>query len=203
MGGMRRMLVSVAALAAVLLAPSAAFAALSPALTQPTSPTNVSPIPLTWSNVSLVGETITYQVYRANEDCSTATVFDPVGAPVVDLVSSSDAPPDGTYCYYVTADDGLLVSLPSNTVGVTLDTAPPVISVTPAGGDGCVHTVHVHGHSYRRLAVHHDGQRRRIYAGRDVRAHGRSVCPAFPERGGQRRPRERVSASASGGPYLG
>ena len=130
---MRRLLASVAALAAVLLAPSAALAASAPVLNGPGPLTNS--VDLTWNNVAVLDETITYQVYRASPDC--AAPFSPVGAPLVDLLVYHDTAPDGSYCYYVTADDDVLESLPSNAIPTTLDATPPVITVTPAGGDGC------------------------------------------------------------------
>jgi hypothetical protein len=134
---MRRLLVPVAALAAALLAPSAALAAIAPTLSGPPSPTNVSPIHLTWNNVAILIEPITYQVSRATVNCAAATTFFPVSGGLVDTYALDDAPGDGTYCYQVTADDGLVLSPPSNRVDVTLDTVGPVIAVTPSGGDGC------------------------------------------------------------------
>jgi chitodextrinase len=139
---MRRMLASVAVLAAVLLAPSAALGAVAPNLVGPGSPTATPQIPLSWNDVSpLPGITpITYRVMRAAAGTCPAPfpgTFAQLGPDIVDGFLYSDEPGDGAYCYLVTADDGILPPEPSNQVPVTLDTAAPAITVTPTGGDGC------------------------------------------------------------------
>ena len=135
---MRRLLASVAVSAVALLAPSAALAAFPPTLAGPLSPSNVRPVHLTWNNVAVLGETVTYRVYRASASCATAVTFTQISLGLDDTFAFDDSPVDGTYCYQVTADDvPTPESLPSNSVEVILDTTAPTIVPVSSGGDGC------------------------------------------------------------------
>jgi chitodextrinase len=134
---MRRLLASVAALAAVLLAPSAVFAVTQPTITAPASgfATRLPPITLIWTDGV---DEVSYHVFRGDAAC--AGTADVSGALPLDTVTYDDAPPgDGTYCYFIRADGLIpLDTADSSPVVITYDTTPPVITgVTQTGGDGC------------------------------------------------------------------
>jgi hypothetical protein len=138
---MRRLLASVAVLAAALLAPSAAFAALAPTITAPTAGTTINAVNLTWTHLAVLPTT--YAVFRSGPTGSACPTQPPGGAaeplpPALGVLSFSDpVGVDGRYCYWVEADDGLGAA-DSDPIDVTLDTTPPVITVTKVGGTGCV-----------------------------------------------------------------
>src|SRR5262245_9406139 len=104
---MRRLSLSVAVLAAVLLAaPAVTHAADTPVLSAP-AVTNAPAGPsLSWTDTQLLP--VTYRVFRAPGSCASPGGFGQVGA---DLDSATHAfadagAPNGVHCYYVTADDG-------------------------------------------------------------------------------------------------
>jgi hypothetical protein len=134
---MRRLLVSVAALAAVLLAPSAALAVGTPVITVPASSplaTRTLPITIQWNSVA---DAIVYRVFRANPNCTT-NLANISGDLLAGTLSWTDSPGQGAYCYYVQAQDALSGTANSTAVQITYDITPPVVTgVTQTGGDGC------------------------------------------------------------------
>ncbi|MDP9258886.1 MAG: hypothetical protein M3Q31_20380 [Actinomycetota bacterium] len=140
---MRRLLASVAVLAAAMVGPSTALATTSPALAGPASTVNAATatVDLSWNDIRPLPILLsaTYQVSRAPVSCATANPsdFQTVGPLQTDAFSYGDPrPADGAYCYFVQADDG---SGPanSNMVDVTVDATPPVVIAPPAVGIGC------------------------------------------------------------------
>jgi hypothetical protein len=141
---MRRLLASVAVVGAALVAPSAALAALAPDITSPAAGATVNAISLTWTDVTVLGvPPTTYAVFRTGPTSSACPTQPPGSAaepmpPTLGALSFTDpVGVDGRYCYWVEADDGLGVG-DSTPIDVTLDTTPPVITVTTVGGSGCV-----------------------------------------------------------------
>jgi fibronectin type 3 domain-containing protein len=131
----RRLLVSAVAVAAALIAPSAALASLDPpVLDAPASPTASSPVTLNWGDVA--GET-GFRVYRADSDCLTnvtditALASGDLGTGVLTFPDAS--PAEGTRCYFVRALAGVTVGPDSNHVLVTYDTVAPTTPVAPGG----------------------------------------------------------------------
>lgn len=137
---MRRLITSVAVTAAALIGPSAVLGA--PVITAPVAPVDTNaPIVFTWSDAT--PETL-FRLLRTAPAAGVcpATPSSPVVVPPGDLpgtaTTASDTPPEGTYCYYVEAQDAPLTTTDSGPVLVSYDVTPPVIaSVTTTGGDGC------------------------------------------------------------------
>src|SRR4051794_34424183 len=114
---MRRMLSSVAVLAAALLAPTAASATLAPVLSGPATSNAPAPaaIHLTWTDVNTQPGVVqvTYDVLRSllnGANCpATPTGTSDLSGGLVDTLAYDDvlsASDQGTYCYYVEANDG-------------------------------------------------------------------------------------------------
>src|SRR6476659_3181788 len=103
---MRRLLVSVAFLAALLIVPSAALALDPPANASAPAATNQLPV-ITWTDV-LLG--LSYHVFRADAACATNPTFPlaPVGTvpPGVGSFTDTTVTLQGNYCYFVQTDDG-------------------------------------------------------------------------------------------------
>ena len=132
----RRSIFVAAAALAVALVPAAAQAATI----QVNSAQFASPVALQWNVTAVLTET----VFRANGACASANgpiagatgFFTSTGVAVPPspppATTTTDAPGEGTFCYYVQDDGGLANS---NTVQVTVDTANPTatIAVTPTG----------------------------------------------------------------------
>jgi hypothetical protein len=125
-----RLLFLVAALAAALLIPSAAFAVGTPSITTPaaSSVTNVAPVHLVWTDTP---DETGYRVFRADADC-TGNLTDVTllqGDLVADTTTYDDTPPaDGTYCYYVEAFD--IVS------STTSDSTPVLVNYDTTAASG-------------------------------------------------------------------
>ena len=121
-----RLLVSVAALAATLLLPAAASAALVR-----TSAAYGTPVDLTWDpDPSATTQTL----YRSAGPCAGLPMPGPLtfmtseaGGPGLVVGSWSDPALDGDYCYYVEYDAGL--GGYSNSLDVTVDTTPPTVTL--------------------------------------------------------------------------
>src|SRR3954470_24010546 len=101
---MRRLLVPVAVLAAVLLAPSVALAAIPPTLTL-VGPAARNTLPsFTWDDVQVLP--VTYRVYRANGACATAgngvAVSGSIPASDPHAFTETDPLADSVYCYHLT-----------------------------------------------------------------------------------------------------
>jgi hypothetical protein len=140
---MRRLLASVAVLAAVLAAPSTALALDAPAVTAP-SATSSLPV-LSWSEVP---GALFYHVFRADASCESnpgAGAFStPVGGDFVSgsgTYSYTDNTPslaEGRYCYFVQADDLVTQADSTPPASVLYDKTAPIISaVSQTGGNGC------------------------------------------------------------------
>jgi hypothetical protein len=132
-----RLLFLVAALAAALVIPSAVFA--SPVITSPTlwtppitaGATSLAPIDIEWTDSNPSEILFDVQRYDASgPDCSTGLSNLQDSGPLAGTVFGyADSPPEGTYCYFVHADDGVT---PSDSPGVmiTYDLTPPAGSLT-------------------------------------------------------------------------
>jgi hypothetical protein len=142
---MRRLLVSVAFLAALLIAPSAALATGTPIVSSPASPfgTTTPSVPLQWGSV---GALVTYRVFRSPLPGSGTCDPTPTGATqvmpdTVDQTSYTDdltSAGEGRYCYWIEADDLLTGAADSSPVLATYDaTVPGAPVVTTIGGNGC------------------------------------------------------------------
>ena len=119
-----RALALLVVLAGLLVPASPAFAVGTPTITTPaTTPGyTTNQVDLVWSTV--LDATNGYEVYRGTAlDCLDATL---ISTPLFMATSFSETPPDGSYCYYVTADDGVATAA-SATVRIFRD------SVNPAG----------------------------------------------------------------------
>lgn len=132
---MRRLSLSVAVLAAVLLAPGSALAVGQPVVS--TAPYANGPRLLTWTDVP---DALTYQVMRGTGNCSNAQPVSGglVAAPALAYTDSESLTED-VYCYVVQAQ-GLTVPLTNDSLPVpmTFDvTAPVITGVTETGTDGC------------------------------------------------------------------
>jgi fibronectin type 3 domain-containing protein len=120
-----RLLVSVAALAATLLLPAAASAALVRA-----SASYATPVDLTWDPDPTA---TTQTLYRADGPCAALPMFPRApltsesGGPPLVVGSWSDPVPDGDYCYYVEYDVG--IGGYSNSLDVTVDTTAPTVTL--------------------------------------------------------------------------
>ena len=118
-----RLLVSLAALAAALLLPVAASAALVRA-----SAPYATPVDLTWNPDPTA---TTQTLYRDAGLCASLPTPVPLtsetGSPPLLVGSWSDPVPDGDYCYYVEYDAGL--GGYSNSLDVTVDTLPPTVTL--------------------------------------------------------------------------
>lgn len=72
-----------------------------------------------------------YNVYRATGPCTGSPTFAKILGPVSGLIVNDTTIALGAYCYYVTATNGTVESLPSPTAGATvLPFAPTSISIT-------------------------------------------------------------------------
>jgi hypothetical protein len=143
---MRRLLASVAVLAAALLAPSAASATPAPEIQTPApvSASNATPAPvtvhLTWTSVGLL---VTYHVFRdtiaPGASCALAHSGTDVSGALVDGLAYDDAvSAEDIYCYWVQADDLMTGATDSLPVQFTYDTTPPAPPVViQSGGNGC------------------------------------------------------------------
>ena len=131
-----RLLVSAAALAAALLAPSAALAVEQPSVQSPVSPfvTDTAPVTLTWLDVA---DEDGYRVWRGDAACGNEADITAFGTVDVNagVATFSDASPiEGAHCYFVEAYAGL-DSEDSAGVVVVYDTTAPTGSMTaPASG---------------------------------------------------------------------
>ena len=127
----RSILVAIAAVVATLVPASAQAATIVATQASPFA----NAVGLSWSPVTA---TVTETVFRAAGACSTPPIagatgfFTNAGAPPT-ASSTTDAPGDGVFCYYVQDDAGLLPY--SNPVQVTVDTLAPTgtVAVTPLG----------------------------------------------------------------------
>ena len=140
---MRRLLVSVAFVAALLIAPSAALATATPTLTGPATSNAPAPatIQLNWTSVGVL---VTYRVFRTTTTPGTScSPTLPGGAAEINNGVDTTGFPDSVsaeaiYCYYVEADDLLTGPADSAPLQVIYDTTPPSVpAVTLSGGNGC------------------------------------------------------------------
>src|SRR6476620_2146865 len=136
---MRRLLVSVAFLAALLIVPSAALALDPPAASAPAA-TKAAHV-ISWTDV--VGGVV-YHILRADQACATALPSDFNQIPGANVIlgvgsyTDNTATANQTYCYIVQADDGLLTTANSGSLPVIFDPTPPVVTtVISSGADGC------------------------------------------------------------------
>jgi hypothetical protein len=145
--GMRRLLASVASVAALLMAPAAALATTQPVVSSPASPfgTTTPSVPLVWGSV---GVAVTYRVLRSVMPVSGVCDVTAPGSAAEAMPATLDAtnftddltvPGEGRYCYWVEAADPLSPpEADSSPLAVTYDaTVPGVPVVTQTGGNGC------------------------------------------------------------------
>jgi hypothetical protein len=89
-------------------------------------------VPLTWSAPS-AGTVTQYTVYRTNAATGQTTKAGITAASVTRFTDTVSA--DGTYAYYVVAQNGTTISTESNLAVTVVDTAAPVITIsTPEDG---------------------------------------------------------------------
>jgi hypothetical protein len=139
---MRRLLASVAVLAAALLAPSTALATGKPVLSGPASSNATAPVGvhLSWPSVGVL---VSYDVFRdtiaPGAGCPAAHSGVDLSGPLLDGVGYDDSvSSQNIYCYWVQADDGLTGAIDSDPVQFTYDTSPPAAPVVVWIGDnGC------------------------------------------------------------------
>ena len=119
----RFLLVAIAAIATAL-APVAAEAA-TPAVT---SGAFASPVTLTWTPDAL----LTQVLYRAPGACAAPPMAGQTAIPMETVGSATDAPGEGTFCYYI-QNDALAYG---GTAQATVDTLAPdaTVGVTPLAG---------------------------------------------------------------------